>query len=668
MSGSEISLHSRSVSTSLGEGASSNDRPMRSPVEPVEKVAPEPAPVATLAQVAFYEDRRGTAGVSVEQQRVERLSSLLGSHRYVSFQLVDDDGRRAVHLTRPKDRPDLIAVHVANETTLPSGARYSSLEVRSFFGVKGGAVEAEFPDAAARLDQVLDRVEAFMAARATRPLMVNVSTQGFHERSRHLVLGLADTGGQDQFIEDIAKVTADLGFQVVNVNRGGPSHPDLGFVREGMHYGADGVDMLYLHDGNDAFIRKEDMYDTVEPVEGEDGFSKSRIVQEGPCHKLAAILLQHLRTERHPVALVGHYADGGETIRLCTNLMRLEGREVPKVVHIPHSTGLLKAERLQADGGTVDPGLRIPDRVRTESEVYESTDVLLSTSRDMTESLENGYGTRVHDTILIGVQTDRFHPREPGVGRDDPRYDAVWQDLSKISGRSIPELQAAQMVLEYSRTSAAKDKGTTIRAFAESLKEADQDRILVMNIADPNGKGVGELDRAHARELHDLIDTLGLRGKIITQGNFPNERCALLCQLADVYISSAKLEPWGMAVQEAAASGLPIVASTAVAIASERLVGDQRKTIYEGGQPVLTKGPGALMFKPGDYRSAAFALNRLLNEGGQEERQSIAKGAYDAVIPECTWPRILTRLWGEHLGVQFKDGLVVADNDPSRDS
>lgn len=620
--------------------------------------------------VLLAEDRAVLGSVyQPDRDRLDQLFKVLGHHRYVSVELPGESGLQTVHIVRPENHPDLISVHVTSEKTMPSGARYSSLDARTFLQVGSGEpLNGQVADVA-YLDRVLNQVGQFLHARAQRPLLVNVSPQGYHERDKRLVLGLTDTGGQDKFIEDVSLVSAQLGFQVINVNRGGPNHPKLGDVREGMHYGADGVDLLFLDDEKPVFIRKEDMFDEVlvdETTSLDLETLEGKVVRKGPCEDLARSLLMQLRREQSPVALIGHYADGGETIRHVVGMMEADGIPVPRVVHIPHSTGLLKKARLEAEGKPVDPSLRMPHREHAERLVYESTDVLLSTSRDMTASLEHQYGATVHGMVLIGVQTDRFHPREPGVERNDPRYDPVWQELSMLSGRSIAELQAAQMVLEYSRTAPAKDKATTIRAFAESLRGADHDRILVINIADPEELKVdgipdsGQvLEREHAIELRSLVAELGLEGKVIMKHSFKNDFCAQLCQLADVYISSAILEPWGMAVQEAAASGLPIVACRNVAIASELLAGKNTSIEIDGEECIVEKGSGALLFGPGDYQSAAYALNRLLNAGGEAERAEVAQGAYSAVIPSCTWEGILTRLWSEHLGVEFRDGQVV---------
>lgn len=65
------------------------------------------------------------------------------------------------------------------------------------------------------------------------------------------------------------------------------------------------------------------------------------------------------------------------------------------------------------------------------------------------------------------------------------------------------------------------------------------------------------------------------------------------------------------------------------------------------------------MFRKRDFRSAALALNRLLNEDGAAERAALAQGAYNAVIPRCTWPVILPPLYEKHLNLKIENGVVV---------
>jgi glycosyltransferase involved in cell wall biosynthesis len=517
--------------------------------------------------------------------------------------------------------------------------------------------------AAARLRAVAQAVEDMVQERTAKPVIINVSPQGYHERSKRLVMSLTDTGGQDQYIENIAEGLAQKGFYVVNVNRSGPLHPINKDLRLGFHMYRDGVDLLFIDDGNPDFVIKEQMYDQFIPQADQDGFERLCRVESGPCHKLAADMLRKLGNLPHVELIIGHYADGGETARLFNELLIASGKEAPELWHIPHSTSRLKEETLQKSGHPDGDLARFNfvARAATEEVVYSGARVF-STSDAITHSVVDHYGGKVVDQIPIGVETDKFHPLPAGVERNDPRYDKIWAELSAISGRPVADLQGAEMVLEYSRTVPTKGKETVIKAFAESINGSDVNRILVISIGDPDSKGLSPNDQAYARNLRQLVKDLGLEGKVIYKDSFPNGECAKLCQLAHVFVSGATMETWGMAVQEAASSGLPVISSSIVPIAEELLVGKERsEQTYPNGAK-LVKGAAAWMFAPGDYVAAGQAIRELFAPGKESEelRAAMGQSAHAKLIPAYTWDGILQRLMQNHGGFMFNDeGRVV---------
>jgi glycosyltransferase involved in cell wall biosynthesis len=556
----------------------------------------------------------------------------------------------------------MLAVNIVSEKETHSGVRYSSLDLHAFLGDSQLSEWDTSGQLQGRLNAVVSIVEGMLQERYAKPCILNVSPQGFHERSKRLVMSLTDTGGQDQYIENISAVFAAKGFHVINVNRGGPNHPVNNDVRHGLHLYADGVDLLFVDDGSPEFVLKENMYDQFEPAPGTDGFSSLRRVRSGPCATLAQDLAVKLDGLPHVEVVIGHYADGGEVARLFTELWDKTAKNHPLVWHIPHSTGMLKEETLRRAGHPESDFARFNfgNRAETERKVYESA-VVFSTSDAITHSVVDHYGCEVAQQIPIGVETERFHPREVGVERTHPKYDKIWQQLSALSGRSVAELQNAQMVLEYSRTVPTKGKETVIRAFAESIKDAEKDRILVISIGDPASKGLSANDQEYARMLRNLVDELGLKGRVIYKDSFPNGECAALCQIADVFMSGATMETWGMAVQEAAASGLPIISTDIVPITDELLVGKDRVEDAQPDGTVIVKGRGAWMIRPNDFRSAARALNELFAEqhDGGTLRAQLGQEAFRRVIPAYTWGGILESLMAEHGKFVFQGGKVI---------
>ncbi|WKZ57641.1 MAG: glycosyltransferase [Bdellovibrionota bacterium] len=599
-----------------------------------------------------------------ELELLRRVDAVMGHHKYVTVELLLDDGAvQKVHFVRPKDFPGAVAIHVAVHDKIAAGPRFSSLALRAFLGLPEDAVPTQLTSGylAHEIDGVLSRVEDFLDKRSKKPLVVNVSTQGYHEPGPLLIMGrLTDTGGQDGYCYQTAQAYSRMGFQVVNVNRGGPNHPIHGFVRVGMHYHADGCDLLFLDDGDEGFVVKEDMYETPGLEQFDDLTMAGSRKKEGRCPKLAEDLLRQLEKEQ-VVLMIGHYADGGETTRIAAEIIKGQNGERPPVWHVPHSTGYLKRDTLQKAGLPVEERFHIEDRARTEARVYAHADRVLSTSPEISHSLTHHYHLPAHEILPIGVDTSLFHPRPAGVSRTDPRYNRIWGELSRLSGRSVEDLQGAEMVLEYSRTVSTKGKLDVINGFAKSLElDPGRNRILVMNIADPQESGLSEVDNQYARELRQRIVELGLQGKVIFKGNFDaREECPLLCQITDVAISGAKMETWGMAVHEQASSGCPIFCTTIVPIGTNVLQGSEPYEVAFPGGSTVSWGTGVVRFNPGDINAIAHLISYAFSAEGREPIRQLGERAYHQVIPEYAWDGILQKALEKFGGFTFVDGRVV---------
>ncbi len=576
-----------------------------------------------------------------------RIQNIVGHHDYVSFDLGGNG--RAVHITRVTDEqaPGFL-IHVVSPGVVTSGARYSELSQRVFVDIKG-----KFEDLihktgdASEVHQLLRDLEERLENRAERPLIINVSPQGFHENHpRREKLGLQDTGGQDKYINDFARTAAAMGFQIVNVNRAGPNHPINKDCRCGMHYGHTGIDLLFVRDGNPGFVAKEDMYPELEDV--------SRPLSALPkddkvFFPLARDLAQQLVREPKLAGalLIGHYADGISVALNTADILETTENRRPKVWGIAHSTGAHKEESIRNEGKEVAPYLRIPERKAVEKLIFSRVDVLISTSGSMTHSHTHDYGREPDFLLTPGVNEDLFRPRPAHRSRTDAKYDEVWQELSKLTPLPLATLQAdnAFFVMEVSRTSPAKGKDTVIRAFAESIRPGDN-KFLIINVTDVTRTGLSAEELELGTSLRKLVEDLGVRDRVLMRNDFPNHLVARMSQIANVYVSAASLEPWGMGVQQAAACALPIVSTNVVPAATEVLKG-QTPINPLPGTPGFVQGHGAFFFRPGDYKAAAAAINVVADE--PHLAREIGEHAHKATIPRFTW-RNLTRAVLEEVG------------------
>lgn len=119
----------------------------------------------------------------------------------------------------------------------------------------------------------------------------------------------------------------------------------------------------------------------------------------------------------------------------------------------------------------------------------------------------------------------------------------------------------------------------------------------------------GSLTRepATAAAVRTLADTLDLGGQVTFAGELAGEALDRAWDGADVFVLATRRETYGMAVAEAIAHGLPVVATTTGAIGA--LVGEC----------------AGLLVSPGDVEALADALRRVLNDAAL--RAHLAAGA-----------------------------------------
>jgi glycosyltransferase involved in cell wall biosynthesis len=129
---------------------------------------------------------------------------------------------------------------------------------------------------------------------------------------------------------------------------------------------------------------------------------------------------------------------------------------------------------------------------------------------------------------------------------------------------------------------------------------------------------IGTRDGPFAAGLGSRIAALGL-GDIVRWPGFVADRDRLYGDL-DVVVAPAIDEPFGLTVPEAGSYGLPVVAARS------------------GAFPELVEeGRTGLLFKPGDARDLAQALERLVGDGGLRCRLGLAARAHVAAhFPTAT--------------------------------
>jgi glycosyltransferase involved in cell wall biosynthesis len=168
---------------------------------------------------------------------------------------------------------------------------------------------------------------------------------------------------------------------------------------------------------------------------------------------------------------------------------------------------------------------------------------------------------------------------------------AVWEERAARLARKRRKLRAAfafgdddVVVLSVARLAREKGLDTLVRAVG-----AAHDPRLAIVVA-----GTGP----QASALMGLAEELGVR--LLLTGELPEEQVAKAYVAADVFALLSTREPWGVVVNEAASSGLPLVLSDQVGAAHD----------------LLLDGENGVLVPADDVAAAARPLRRLASDPG----------------------------------------------------
>jgi glycosyltransferase involved in cell wall biosynthesis len=129
---------------------------------------------------------------------------------------------------------------------------------------------------------------------------------------------------------------------------------------------------------------------------------------------------------------------------------------------------------------------------------------------------------------------------------------------------------------------------------------------------------IGSLQRdpAHVASLRQAIAAQGLAERVTLQDEIPPEALDEAYAAADVFVLPSFHEGYGMALAEAMAHGLPILATSAGAI------------------PATVPQSAGILVAPGDAGALAAALSRLIDEPALRARLAAGAAAAGRALPD----------------------------------
>jgi sucrose-phosphate synthase len=368
--------------------------------------------------------------------------------------------------------------------------------------------------------------------------LILISVHGL-VRGHDLELGRdPDNGGQTLYVVELARALAqhaDVARVDLVTRRIVDATVDADYAEPIEELGH-GARIVRVDCGPEEYLRKEDLWDHL------DSFADN--------------LLEFLHHETATPALIhSHYADAGYVGSRVANTLGLP------LVFTGHSLGRVKRRRLLASGlksRQIEERYNLARRIEAEEETLSVARRVVTSTKNEVHSQYELYDHHQPDRMCVippGTDLKRFHPPD-GTEENSP-----------IAGELKRFLREPDkpIVLAMSRPDERKNISTLVRAFGNSPELQERANLVVVA---GTRDDIRHMEDGAARVLIDLlmrVDRADLYGKIAYPKHHNPDDVPVLYRLTaasrGVFINPALTEPFGLTLLEAAASGVPIVAT-----------------------------------------------------------------------------------------------------------
>lgn len=394
-------------------------------------------------------------------------------------------------------------------------------------------------------------------------------------RWHNLELGRdADTGGQTLYVVELAQALARqpgidkvdlITRRVVDAN----VSPDYAATIDKI---ADNLRIVRIDAGPEEYLAKEELWDHL------DFFTDN----------LAGFFRD---TNSFPDIIHSHYADAGY---VGSHLASLLG--IP-LIHTGHSLGRVKRSRLLASGlkaEEIETRFRMSRRIEAEEQTLATAERVITSTR---QEIANQYELYDHyqpDQMRVvppGTDLNQFGP-STGSELGSPLFQELTCHL-KYPDKPI--------ILALSRPDRRKNISALVEAFGLSSRLRDLANVMIIA---GNRDDIDDLEEGAKEVFHELlvaIDRYDLYGKVTLPKHHQRDQVPMIYRIAagsgGVFVNPALTEPFGLTLIEAAASGLPIVA-----------------TEDGGPQDIISNCSNGILIDPLEPETITGALLKLLED------------------------------------------------------
>jgi len=429
-----------------------------------------------------------------------------------------------------------------------------------------------------------------------KPLyIVLISVHGLI-RGNHLELGRdADTGGQTKYVVELARALGERTDveKVLLLTRMVVDDQISADYAEPLEPLSEKACIVRIECGEQKYLPKEMLWDSLE------NFSDNA--------------LSYLKNQsRFPDVLHSHYADAGYVGSRLSNQLGIP------LVHTGHSLGRNKRKQLLASGvkrSEIETTYKISRRIEAEETTLGIAERVITSTQ---QEIEQQYG------LYDFYQPDRMRVIPPGTDLEKffpPQGDEKSSDIANELRRFLKQPNKP-IILALSRPDPRKNIVALIEAYGESPQLQEVANLVVVA---GNRDDIQDMENVSSTVLNDIlltIDKYDLYGKVAYPKHHKPDDVAILYRIATesrgTFVNPALTEPFGLTLIEAAACGLPIVAT-------------------EDGGPIdiIRNCENGLLINPLDKSSMAKTMLRILTD--KSEWRRLAKNGIQGVRRHYSW-------------------------------
>jgi sucrose-phosphate synthase len=358
----------------------------------------------------------------------------------------------------------------------------------------------------------------------------------------------ADTGGQVKYVLELANaLSKDKRVEKVELITRLIKDKNLsGDYALTTEYVNDKFSIVRIRAGGGKYLRKELLWNHLEEF-----VDKS---------------IKHIKSRgRLPDIIHSHYADAGY---VCSELTKFFG--IP-FIHTGHSLGRDKKRKLLNEGISeedIEKRYKIAHRVKVEEEIIYFADMIVtSTSQEIQDQYGDYNNTAVEKFRVIppGFNIEKFYPYNrfaEKVNEESEKWKGI---IGEKLFRFFVDVNKP-MILSICRPDKRKNISGLITAYGEDKQIQQKANLAIFAGIREDIQEMPDNEREVLTEILLLIDKYNLYGRMAIPKRHDTEHeipqlYRIAAESGGIFVNAALVEPFGLTLIEAAASGVPVVAT-----------------------------------------------------------------------------------------------------------